>query len=149
MKTFVTFLYNWKTQSLNLSAKININVYFLWISFAFPFVASWIFCIRFTFSYFWALVEWWLKSSSGEDKKLHDWGRGYKFLGLGGVPVLGGFSLRGAVPYCMPCKKCWFFGKFCVRTKWMIPYQISNSQNCRISNTEHPRCLCHYNYSFQ
>ena len=22
-------------------------------------------------------------------------------------------------------KKCWFFGKFCVRTKWMTPYQKS------------------------
>ena len=22
-------------------------------------------------------------------------------------------------------KKCWFFGKFCVRTKWMIPMDIS------------------------
>ena len=25
------------------------------------------------------------------------------------------------------CKECYFFGKFCVRTKWMIPYlQIKN-----------------------
>ena len=24
-------------------------------------------------------------------------------------------------------KKCWFFGKFCVRTKWMTPFQ--NQEN--------------------